>query len=235
LVSLAGVVGLAGLAGLADQWARSAWFHFRSSDGLMDVCLKLFNVFVLVFFLLPVMFFYDCHAIWMSFESDSVAFWCYFGVPGGLLAIHGFPGTPLRRQSGKSSRESGFGVLPWNLVWVPNQQRVEKKSFREARWNALRAKCYTRVVSGPAQIMKTMVLFTRKQWFCQHETFDFTFPHGAQKQTKLASNEHLFGTLWNALGVALVFGRVLGTGGNFDGFWDPPWVHPRDNGRGGGG
>ena len=38
-----------------------------------------------------------------------------------------------------------------------------------------------------------------------------------------------FGTPWASF---WVFGRVLGTGWNFDGFWDPPWVPPWGRGPG---
>ena len=106
-----------------------------------------------------------------------VPFWC----PRGLLATLGFPRSPLRRHGRKSDRKSGLGVLPWNLFWAPSRRRIEKKSLRETCWNALRAKCCTRGVSGPPPTMKTMVSCTRNHRFHISTWSSKTTENGVQR------------------------------------------------------
>ena len=56
-----------------------------------------------------------------------VLFWCHFvsfWCPGGLLATLGLPGAPLRRQGGKSTRESRSWVLCGDPFWV----QIDSKS-----------------------------------------------------------------------------------------------------------
>ena len=95
-----------------------------------------------------------------------VSFWYHFGVLGVSFGDLGPPRDPPRRQGGKNSRESDFYILPWDPCWGPNRQRIEKKSSREARWNAPCAKCCTRGFSGPPPTMKTMVSCARNRRFC---------------------------------------------------------------------
>ena len=96
-----------------------------------------------------------------SFENDSNAMLVLFGSIWVSFGDPGPPRNPQRRQGGKSSRKTCFGVLPWGS----NRKRIEKNSFREARWNALSATCWTRNVSGPFPTMKTMVSCRRNHRF----------------------------------------------------------------------
>mgnify|MGYP005684633339 CR=1 FL=1 len=108
---------------------------------------------------------WKARVIFVLFDIILILFWCHFGVLGGPLATLGLPGAPLRRQGGKSSRESGLWVLRGDPFWSPNRLKIEKKSLREPHSKTLCAKCCRGGFRGPPQTMRTMVSFTRNHYF----------------------------------------------------------------------
>ena len=130
-----------------------------------------------------------------------VSFWYHFGVLGVSFGDLEPPRDPPRRQGGKSNRESDFWVLPWDPFWGPNRQRIEKKSFREARWNALCTKCCTRGVPGYPPTMTTMVSCTRNHRF-----------HMSTGSSKAIENGVQWVRLWDPLGrLGRHFGCLAGS------------------------
>ena len=121
----------------------------------------------------------------------------------------GPPRDPPRRQGGKSERESDFLVLPWDPFWGPNRQRIEKKSFQEARWNALCSKCCTRGVPGPPPTMKMMVSCTRNRRFYISSWSSGTTENGVQwiplwhPWGCLGHHFGSFGGSWGQLGILM--------------------------------
>ena len=94
----------------------------------------------------------------------GVDFGVIFVVLGGVLATTGSRGLPKGGRVGKVTEKVVRGPFvgpPPGPLGSPNRQQIEKKSFREARWKTLCARCCPRGVSGPPPTMKIMVLHTR--------------------------------------------------------------------------
>ena len=144
----------------------------------------------------------------------------YFGVLGETFGNPELPKAPPRRQGGEINRESGSWVLRGSspgLSW-------ESKSYIN------RSRCETNVEKHCAQSAAQEASGDRSNH--ENDGFIYSKPLFSNFHPSLQNDRKLLpmGTPLPPYGMPWVpfwfFGRVLGTGWNFDGFWDPPCAPP---------
>ena len=137
----------------------------------------------------------------------------HFGGLGGCFGNPGLPSGSQRRQGGKSNREKMFvgppWVLPWDPLWRPNRQKIEKKGVpRSTLENTVRKVLHKRCLGTPSNH--------------ENDGFSYAKPLISHFHLELQNNRKWcptgyplgpFGTPWASF---WLFGGVLGTRWNFD-------------------
>ena len=175
------------------------------------------------------------YTILLAFLSDLgvilVSFWCYFGVIlvslGCLFATWGLPGTPRGGKVEKVVEKVVLGSspgTPFGSKSIKNCKEIVPRSTLE---RTVRRVLHKRCPGIPSKRENCGFVYTKPLFSHFHLKL-----RNKRKWCPMGTPLAPLGVPWASF---QLFGRVLGTGWNFDGFWDPPWIPPWDNAPGGGG